>query len=291
MWGALALIILAVGLWWMFQAGNGSPPKAGTPRGDEIFFADVTSGSGIRFQHHRGISGKKYQMETFGSGGGFVDYDGDGLPDIYLVNGSSLPPGSDPTSPRNTLYRNNGDGTFTDVTEAAGVGDRGYGMGCAFGDYDNDGDVDIYVTNWGANVLLRNRGDGTFEEAPGEAGVADPRWGTSCLFGDVDADGYLDLYVVNYLACSLEDERYCGRREPGYRTYCHVSDYDGVADVFFHNQGDGTFADWTERAGLLRPGGKGRRDRWGQRWRHRSLRRQRHHPQLPLQEPRRRDFR
>ncbi|MCZ6602939.1 MAG: VCBS repeat-containing protein, partial [Planctomycetota bacterium] len=220
-------------------------------------FSDVTARAGIRFRHHNGATEKKHLAETMGSGGGFFDYDGDGYPDIYLVNGATLEGAPGPIPPRNALYRNNGDGTFSDVTDESGTGDIGYGMGCAMADYDNDGDPDIYVTNFGPNVLYRNRGDGTFEEVAAQAGVADPLWGASCLFADVDKDGWLDLYVVNYVALSLEENRYCGRLESGYRAYCHISDFDAAADVFFRNLGDGTFIDWTGPSGLHRTDGKG----------------------------------
>ncbi|MCZ6689182.1 MAG: CRTAC1 family protein [Planctomycetota bacterium] len=231
------------------------PPDGKTPTG--FSFSDITARAGIQFRHHNGATEKKFLVETMGSGGGFFDYDGDGYPDIYLVNGASLEGEPGPNPPRNALYHNNGDGTFEDVTRQSGTGDTGYGMGCAMADYDNDGDPDIYVTNLGPNVLYRNRGDGTFEEVAAQAGVADPQWGASCLFADVDKDGWLDLYVVNYIALSLEEDRYCGRLEPGYRAYCHISDFDAAADVFFRNLGDGTFIDWTRPSGLLRPDGKG----------------------------------
>ena len=129
---------------------------------DKISFIDITEAAGLGFQHVDGRSGQRYFLETVGSGAAFFDYDGDGLIDIYFVNSADLPGFSSPEPPTNQLYRNNGNGTFTDVTEQAGVGDTGYGAGCAVGDYDNDGDPDLYVTNFGANVLYRNNGDGTF---------------------------------------------------------------------------------------------------------------------------------
>ncbi|RKY57902.1 MAG: hypothetical protein DRP95_06485, partial [Candidatus Latescibacterota bacterium] len=138
-----------------------------------------------------------YIVEAKGGGAAvFLDYNGDGWMDIYIVNGSKLegfPPGQEP---RNVLYRNNGDGTFTDVTEESGVGDTHWGMGCTAVDYDNDGDTDIYVANFGPNVLYRNNGDGTFADVTEEAGVGDPRWSTGTAWGDYDGDGDLDLYVA-----------------------------------------------------------------------------------------------
>lgn len=254
----LALALLAPGLW--LALGNrgkstiGAPGPAGGP-GSGIFFADVTARAGIRFRHENGAEGKWFIAEPMGSGGGFFDHDGDGDMDIYLVNSGKLGGPPDPNPSRNALYRNDGGGSFTEVTEASGTGDDGYGMGCAMADYDNDGDVDIYVTNLGPNVLYRNRGDGTFEDVAEAAGVGNRSFGSSCLFADADADGHLDLYVVNYVVLSLSDEKMCGK--PGLRTYCHPSDYDAAPDVFYHNQGDGTFADWTRKAGLYRDDGKG----------------------------------
>ena len=241
---------------------NGGGPATPEAPSHGIRFANATAEAGIEFHHFPGATGRKFIVETMGSGGGFFDYDGDGDMDIYLVNGApfrGMPDAPPPpeTAPRNALYRNDGDGTFTDVTEASGTGDTGYGMGCAMADYDGDGDVDLYVTNFGPNVLYRNRGDGTFEEVGAAAGVDDRRWGSSCLFADLDRDGWLDLYVVNYLETTVEDDRHCGEKKPGWRTYCHPYLYDGVPDVYYRNRGDGTFEDWTARGGVGLAEGRG----------------------------------
>lgn len=165
----------------------------------QFHFTDATSIAGIDFEHHDGRSGQRYFIETLGSGAAWFDYDQDGDPDMFFVNGANLVDNHSSAQPTNKLYRNNGDGTFTDVTEIAGVGDTGYGFGCCAGDYDNDGFSDLYVTNFGPNLLYRNNGDGTFTNVGEKANVADNKWGTSCAFADYDRDGDLDLFVANYV--------------------------------------------------------------------------------------------
>ncbi len=218
-------------------------------------FVEVTREAGIHFQHHDGRSGSRYFVEPLGAGAAFFDYDNDGFQDIYLVNGADLPGRTSEVPPQNVLYRNNGDGTFTDVTEATGVGDTGYGMGCTVGDYDNDGFLDLYVTNFGTNVLYRNNGDGTFTDVTEEAGTGDTRWGTSCAFADYDHDGFLDLYVTNYVRYTIESDKVCINQ--GIRSYCDPRIYDGELDVLYHNNGDGTFTDVTEEAGFSGATGRG----------------------------------
>ncbi|MBI1389942.1 MAG: hypothetical protein GC154_15995 [bacterium] len=226
--------------------------------GDELpHFTDVTSEAGLVFRHSIGDDALDNIIESTGAGCAFFDYDNDGWPDVYLVNGCYLKGVSNIRGRlnegklHNALYRNNGDGTFTDVTEAAGVGDAGFGMGCVTGDYDNDGDDDLFVTNYGPNALYRNNGDGTFTNVTEAAGVVDDRWGIGCSFFDYDRDGWLDLYVGNYL-----------KWDPNY-TYYYAPDkfpgplsYPGVQDVLYHNRGDGTFEDVTEQAGLINPDGR-----------------------------------
>ena len=214
-------------------------------------FVDVTAEAGITFQHVDGRTGEKYLIETLGSGALFFDYDNDGYLDIYVVNANTIPPSPEN---RNVLYRNNGDGTFTDVTDASGAGDIGYGVGCAAADIDNDGYVDIYVTNFGANRLYRNNGDSTFTDITEKAGVGDERWGTSCAFLDYDLDGDADLYVVNYMKFSLAANRWWETR--GIRTYCSPTDqiagshFVSEPDILYRNNGDGTFTDVTEASGI-----------------------------------------
>ena len=223
-----------------------------------IQFADVTVKAGIGFVHESGASAEKRMFETFGSGVAWIDYDNDGFPDLFLVNGT-------PDS-SNALYRNNRDGTFTDVTARAGVaGTKGTGpravarAGAAVGDFDNDGYLDLYVTALGPNTLYRNNRDGTFSDVTPSARVAGPptEWSTSAGFIDIDRDGDLDLYVVNYLDYRLADNPYCGQAKAGHRMYCHPAMFDGVADRLYRNNGDGTFTDISKQAGIANPAGKG----------------------------------
>ncbi|MYC75744.1 CRTAC1 family protein [Candidatus Poribacteria bacterium] len=222
-----------------------------------IQFVDVTQEVGIHWKHVDGRSGQKYFMETLGSGAAFFDYDGDGDPDLYFVNGAPLPGYVSQEIPTNCLYENNGDGTFTDVTEKAGVGDTGYGHGCAVGDYNNDGQLDLYVTNYGVNRLYRNNGDGTFTEVAESAGVTEPRWSTSCAFADYDRDGNLDLYVVNYIVFDIDENPWCGFKEKGIRAYCEPDNFTAQSDTLYRNNGDGTFTDVTKTAGIYNTTGKG----------------------------------
>jgi hypothetical protein len=228
--------------------------------GPSIQFADVTVKAGIGFIHKSGASADKRMFETFGSGVAWIDYDNDGFPDLFFVNGT-------PDS-ANALYRNNRDGTFTDVAARAGVaGTRATGLaaaaiakaGVAVGDFDNDGYLDLYVTALGPNTLYRNNRDGTFSDVTRTAGVAGPptEWSTSAGFIDIDRDGDLDLYVVNYLDYRAGDNPYCGQAGAGYRMYCHPSMFDGVADRLYRNNGDRTFTDISKQAGVANPAGKG----------------------------------
>ena len=215
-----------------------------------IQFVDVTAEAGIGFQHVNGAKGDYHLPETIGSGGAFFDYDTDGDLDLYLVNSGDLAGAASDSAYTSVLYRNNGNGTFTDVTDTAGVGNSGnYGMGAACGDFDNDGDPDLYVTNFGANVLYQNNADGTFTDVTESAGVGDSLWGSSATFFDYDRDSYLDLYVANYVLYSLDvPHRPCGVH--GIRTHCHPKNFDGAPDRLYRNNGDGTFTDVTHAAGF-----------------------------------------
>ena len=247
--GILILFLIAI----VVQGPLISPVSADT----SIQFVDVTQEAGIHSKHVDGRSGQKYFMETLGSGAAFFDYDADGAPDLYFVNGAPLPGYVSQEIPTNCLYRNNGDGTFTDVTEKAGVDDTGYGHGCAVGDYNNDGKLDLYVTNYGTNRLYRNNGDGTFTEVSESAGVTEPRWSTSCAFADYDRDGNLDLYVVNYIVFDINENPWCGLREKGIRAYCEPDNFTAQSDTLYRNNGDGTFTDVTQTAGIYNTTGKG----------------------------------
>ncbi len=233
-----------------------SAQTRGTKPDARPWFVDVTAKSGITFVHKSGASPDKFMVETFGSGLAWIDYDNDGFPDLYFVNGA-------PGAP-NALYHNNKDGTFTDVTARAGVAADGatakaYKTGVAVGDYDNDGYLDLYVTAFGPNILFHNNGDATFTDVTAKARVAGGpnEWSTSTGFFDYDRDGRLDLYVVNYLDYRLDENPYCGLKKEGYRMYCHPTQFDGMADRLFHNNGDGTFTDVSKQAGIANPAGKG----------------------------------
>ena len=227
------------------------------PTPPHITFTDVTKEAGVQFRHVHGGSGEKNYIETMGSGACWFDYDGDGDIDLYAVNSSELPGYKGDDKPFSHLYRNEGGGRFKDVTAEAGVGHRGYGMGCTAGDIENDGDIDLYVTNFGPNVLYRNEGGGRFKDVTSEAGVGDPRWSASAAFADIDNDGDLDLYVTNYLDFTLDNNKYCGQKKPGYRAYCHPDEYNGVPDTLYRNRGDGRFDDVSAAAGVADPIGKG----------------------------------
>ena len=222
---------------------------------NQVIFVEATTEAGLNFKHFDGRSGRRYFVETLGSSAAFFDYDNDGDVDIYLVNGADLPGITSEVPAENVLYRNNGDGTFTDVTAIAGVADTGYGVGCAAGDYDNDGYLDLYVTNYEANVLYHNNGDGTFTDVTAESGVGETRWSAGCAFADYDNDGYLDLFVANYLQFDFDKERVCKHRN--IISYCDPRDYVGIPDTLYHNNGDGTFTDVTREAGVYNPIGHG----------------------------------
>ena len=222
-----------------------------------VQFVDVTTEAGITFKHVNGASDQKFYLETMGSGAAFLDYDNDGDLDLYIVNGAPLPGFETATPPANILYQNDGDGRFIDVTAAAGVGDTGYGMGCVAADYDNDGDADLYVTNFGANLLYQNNGDGTFTDVTTHAGVdGGDKWSSSCAFVDYDHDGNLDLYVVNYLDYDIAGDR--DWHDPrGQQIYANPQVYPGVSDILYRSNGDGTFSDVTRQAGVYNDDGKG----------------------------------
>lgn len=212
----------------------------------EEVFVDVTESAGIDFEHTDGRSGKRLFNEFLGSGGGFFDYDGDGDLDIYLINGAIQIGNTQDKLPHNVLYRNDGDGTFTDVTEAAGVGSTAYGTGATVGDYDNDGDLDLYVTNFGADQLFQNQGDGTFKDVTLTAGVGNQAWGTSCVFVDIDNEGHLDIYVTNYADYKLKEDKRCDER--GVHVYCGPHAYPAVHDTFYLSNRDGTFTDVSKQS-------------------------------------------
>ena len=228
-------------------------------------FVDVTATSGIKFKNNASHTSEKYLLETMVGGVAMFDYNGDGLLDLFFVNGAALADpmptdkGVDKSDPRfwNRLYRNNGDGTFTDVTEQAGVKGHSYGMGVAVGDYDNDGHPDLYVTNFGENILYHNNGDGTFTDVTQKAGVAGGGWSASACFVDYDRDGFLDLVVSRYLEWDFSQNIYCGKKKPGSRAYCHPNVFQPIAHLVYHNNRDGTFTEVSKKCGFASSLGKG----------------------------------
>ena len=228
-------------------------------------FSDVTAKAGIQFQHQASRTSPKYLIETMGAGVAWLDYDGDGLLDLFFVNGAALedpqPDGKlpDKSDPRywNRLYRNNGSETFEDVTEDSGLHGEGYGMGAAVGDYDNDGRPDLFVTNFGANLLYHNEGNGAFKNVTEHAGVRGSGWSAGAAFLDYDRDGHLDLIVARYLDWDFDNNPWCGPRRVKERGYCHPNAFQSVTHLLYRNQGDGTFRDVSASAGIAAHPGKG----------------------------------
>jgi hypothetical protein len=217
-----------------------------------VTFIDVAHSAGISFVHDNAASPEKYLIETMGAGCAWIDYDQDGLLDLYLVNSAATKLYTPKRPLRSALYHNNGDGTFTDVTDRTGVGAEGlFGMGVAVGDYNNDGFPDLFVLGYGRCILYRNNGDGTFTDVTAQSGVENRgRWASSAAWFDYDNDGRLDLVIANYLDWSPERNFYCGDRAPGMRSYCHPDDYLGQPPTLFHNEGNGTFTDVSKSSGV-----------------------------------------
>lgn len=234
-------------------AAADAPPTASEPPPVDVEFVDATAEAGIRFVHVSGAAGEKYLPETLGSGALFLDVDGDGWQDIFFVNSAPWRGAGDAFP---ALYRNAGDGTFTDITAGSGLRVALYGLGGAAADYDNDGHADLYVTALGANRLFRGRGDGTFEDVTAAAGVGDERFSTSALWFDYDADGALDLFVANYVEWTPETDIFC-TLDGEAKSYCTPESYAGQRPTLYRNRGDGTFADVTAAAGLDVPSSKG----------------------------------
>jgi enediyne biosynthesis protein E4 len=252
---------------WSLSCGLLLPLLGSTPATD-VQFTDIARTAGIDFKHENSATSNKYLLETMGGGVALLDYDNDGRLDVFFTNGAKIddpmPSGQLPSKADrrfwNRLYHQNETGGFTDVTEAAGLTGMPqnlYGMGVAVGDYDNDGFEDLYVTSYGGNTLYRNNGAGAFIDVTKNAGVAAGGWSASAGFFDYDNDGRLDLFVTRYVDWSFRNNRYCGEHKPGYRAYCHPENYDGVADVLYHNNGDGTFSDVSSKAGIADASGKG----------------------------------
>ena len=224
--------------------------QGGQARGSAVQFVDVTVDWGIHFVQQNGMSSEKMLPETTGSGAALFDHDGDDDLDLYLVNSGHMTKGRGDAL--NRLYRNDG-ARFVDVTAAANVPGRAYGMGVAAADYDNDGDTDLYLTNLGDDVLYRNDG-GYFAEVSGEAGLGNPLWSSSAAFVDYDNDGDLDLCVANYVEFDIATHPWCGIRDMDLRFYCDPLEYPPTRDLLYRNNGDGSFAEMGEAAGIVRAG-------------------------------------
>jgi enediyne biosynthesis protein E4 len=237
--------------------------REANPKTAPVF--QVKTLQGVDFVLRNSPTSRKYLIETMPGGVGLLDYNNDGLLDIFFVNGGHVrdrmakPISFDRRNPAywNRLYRQNLDGSFSDVTRQAGLADAGeanYGMGVAVGDYDNDGFPDIYVTNFGRNILYHNNGDGTFTDVTAQAGVAAGGWSVSAGFFDYDNDGRLDLFVTRYLDWSVEESKTCGSEKP---TYCPPGDFPAITNILYHNRGDGTFEDVSVSSGIAAKKGHG----------------------------------
>ena len=224
-----------------------------------LFVEVLSSLSSIHWRHVNGRSPDYYLPETTGAGCAFLDYDNDGWMDIYLVNSGKCDFFAPDPPLRNALYHNNRDGTFSDVTERAGVGGGGYGMGVAVGDFDADGWPDLYVTQYGRSILYHNNGDGTFSDVTEKAGVAAPGWASSAAWFDYDNDGRLDLFVCRFVDFDKSKNKFCGDEKTGERFYCIPRVYSPSHSWLFHNNGDGTFTDVSTESGIADALGKA----WG----------------------------
>jgi len=246
-------IIMTICLTCLFAKGDSTQTAKEDSR--RIEFVDITGSAGIKWGLRTLAPGTRYLIETMGGGGGFIDYNGDGRLDIYLVCYSQTPQSDHQVGLKDVLYRNNGDGTFTDVTESVGISNSMVGMGLAVGDYNNDGWPDFYITGYNASKLYLNTGKGSFTDVTGRAGVGNKQWGTSAAFFDYDNDGYLDLFVCNYLSFDPDGKVACDFFEG--RPYCYLAKFRGSASVLYHNNRDGTFTDVSERTGIADHIGKG----------------------------------
>ena len=237
--GPLLLLSIAVGC-------DPRPAVDGTRKGD--WFVDASQQVGLDFVHETGAGGSMHMPEIIGGGAALVDFDGDGDLDVYLTSGNfSLNPDVSTSRPVNRLFRQQADGSLTDATALSGLGDAGYGIGVAVGDVDNDGDPDLYLTNFGPDKLYLNRGDGSFDEVTQAAEIDVDGFSCSAVFCDYDLDGFLDLYVTQYVR--YDPQQFC-RNSSGQQDYCSPRAFNPAPDVLLHNDGDGTFSDVSREAGL-----------------------------------------
>jgi hypothetical protein len=269
-YGFFWLVVCAVGLLFLGQgdcqntSATGHTTASTKPEANVSVpgnFVDVTEKLGIHFKQEASPTTKKYLLEAMGSGVALLDYDNDGRLDIFFANGARIddptPKGTIPQKDGkkywNRLYHQKADGTFEDVTEKAGVAGTGYSTGVAVGDYDNDGFDDLFVAGYGHSTLYHNNGDGTFTDVTAIAGVAGSGWATSAAWVDYDNDGRLDLVVARYMEWDFDDI-YCGRREQGFRSYCHPDGFKPASVLLYHNDGNGKFTEVAQKAGMGKPG-------------------------------------
>jgi enediyne biosynthesis protein E4 len=223
-----------------------------------VQFTDVAAASGISFQHVNGASADRHLYEIMSGGGAFLDYDEDGWQDVVLVDGGSLTDPAMARTARHRLYRNRGNGTFEDVTASSGITHREYGMGACAADYNDDGWIDLYVTNVGPNILYQNKAGKSFTDVTKTAGVAGASvFGASCAFADVDRDGDVDLFVVNYVDSRVDNNIFCGDAGRKFRIYCHPLTFAPLRNVLYRNNGNGTFTDIGKEAGISDHRGNG----------------------------------
>lgn len=256
LFGLMTLAAAALFLGWnRLVAQSASKAAISIP----VQFTDVREAAGIDFREDGTSTKEKYYLETMGTGLGWIDYDQDGLLDLYLVQSAETEWYKPPLPLSSQLWRNNGDGTFSNVTAKAGVGAAGvYGQGVGVGDYNNDGFPDIYFMGYRRSILFKNNGNGTFTDVTKEAGVAlEGEWPASAGFLDYDRDGHLDIAVANYIYWDYKTNLWCGEKREGYRAYCHPDNHKGRKTVLFHNNGNGTFTDVSEKSGVGVPESKG----------------------------------
>jgi hypothetical protein len=253
---ALASVGVAADAALLAQAGRAARERV-HDAAPAVQFRDISAAAGLDVTHVNGASRDKYFAEIMGSGALFFDMDADGWLDAFLVDGGSIADRRVAGTARHRLYRNRGDGTFEDVTARSGIRHAGYGMGACAADYDNDGRVDLYITNYGPNQLYRNEGDGRFAAVPDAGGAGSALWSTSCAFADVDNDGLVDLFVTNYVQADPADNRLCTTPRSAMRAYCHPLTYAPLTSLLYKNRGRGRFEDVSAAAGIAAFRGNG----------------------------------